>query len=124
MKYLKYFSLLILINSFLFVACSGLNDPGSTATQVTTPTPISPSDNSTNVTQTPTFTWDGAAEKLQISLSYNFAIVNYEINVTGTQSYTIDSGKLSKNQLYFWRVGKSYSDQISWSGSFKFITAP
>lgn len=124
MKNLKFIILLIVISSFLFAACEGLNDPGSKATQVTTPMPVTPEDKITGVSQTPTFSWNGIAEKLQISISYDFATVKYEIDVTGTQNYTIEPGKLNKNSLYFWRVGKSYSNQMSWSGSFRFLTAP
>jgi hypothetical protein len=125
LKYLKYVSLFILMSSFVFTSCDGLNDPGSKGTEITTPVPVAPLDKSTGIEQNPTFSWTGIAEKLQISISYDFATIKYEIDVTNTQTYSIEMGKLNKNSLYFWRVGKSYGDnQMSWSGSFRFITAP
>ena len=125
MKKIKwYITIIFIVSSFIVISCSGLTEPGSTATTVTTPYPTSPLDNARDISLTPTFEWNGVAEKLQISISYDFSTVKYEFDVSGSQSHTIDSGKLTNNTLYFWRVGKTYSNQMSWSGSLKFITIP
>jgi hypothetical protein len=124
MKTFKTINLLILLSSFIFISCEGFMDPGSPATQITTPVPVAPTDKATGIYPAPAFEWNGDADKLQVSSDPNFSILSFSIDVTGKQTYSMDGGILKRGQLYFWRVGKSYTNDISWSNAFSFTIAP
>ena len=124
MRTVKSFSLIILTGFLLFTGCEGFMEPGSTAKQVTTPFPISPTDNTTGIYPAPAFQWSGEADKLQVSTNSNFSNIVFSLDVTNLQGYCMEGGILERGGLYFWRVGKSYGSDISWSRAFSFTIAP
>lgn len=96
---------------------------GSTNTPVTL---SSPANNSTNISLTPTLSWQalaGAASyNIQVSTVSNFSsnlLVNANVSST---SYTIASGVLSYNTKYFWRVKANNS--TVYSSVWNFTTKP
>lgn len=92
------------------------------------PTLLTPANNSTGVSLTPTFTWSSVPTAdtyiLQVSTNQTFTniIVNAPI-ITGT-TYTLPSGYLIGNTNYWWRVcGVNSGGQGAWSNpTFKFTT--
>lgn len=117
----KFIYLIILFASVFFL--NGCDSPsGSKPDAVTKPTLVSPTDNATNVSVTPTFQWSGEANKLEISLNPNFSTLVHSTNVTG-QTYTAPAGVLLKNTRYYWHAGKTSGSDIYWSDDkFSFVT--
>lgn len=124
MKTVKTISIVIILSSFFMTGCSDFMSPGSTATQVTTPSPVSPLDNSTGIYPAPAFEWSGAADKLQVSTDAYFSHVVFSKDVTNLQGFCMDGGILQRGQIYFWRVGKNYGNDVSWSRAYSFTIAP
>lgn len=90
------------------------------------PTLISPPNNSTNISLTPTFNWSlisGVINyKIQISTLSNFAIIRDSATVT-TNYYTVPIGKLQTALTYFWRVNATNSYGTGpWSEVWNFST--
>lgn len=92
----------------------------------TAPVLTAPANNSSNISTTPTFTWNavnGAASyKILISTVSNFGIITDSAIVT-TNSYTIAPGKLQNASAYFWKVNASNAVGTSaYSTTFNFST--
>jgi len=92
----------------------------------TAPTLTFPANGASNISVTPTFTWNASASassyKIQISTISNFGIITDSATVT-TNSYTIASGILQNASAYFWRVNASNSLGTSaFSTTFNFST--
>jgi photosystem II stability/assembly factor-like uncharacterized protein len=90
------------------------------------PTLISPANNSTGISVTPTMTWNtstGAVNyKIQISTVANFLVITDSATVSSTQ-YIVPQGKLSNGYTYFWRVNASNLQGTSnWSSIWSFST--
>ncbi|MCX6163745.1 MAG: T9SS type A sorting domain-containing protein [Ignavibacteriae bacterium] len=90
------------------------------------PTLLSPLNNATNVSLTPTLDWNtvlGASSyRVQVSQNQNFN--TFKVNVTTTSSqYNVLPGVLEGNTLYYWRA-KTYisSDSSIWSDVWNFTT--
>lgn len=92
----------------------------------TAPTLISPSNNSTGVSVTPTLVWNtvsgATGYKVKISSDSTFFIVTDSANVT-TNQYTVPSGKLNYSTKYYWRVAGYNSYVVGvWSSIWNFTT--
>ncbi len=109
---ISFILLLFTFSVMLFVCgCDSVTDSKSNA--ITPPTLISPGDGDTAISLTPTFKWNGTADKLQVDNNSTF---NNPISadVSGTE-YTMPSGKLMSHTKYFWRAGKTSSNTVYWS---------
>jgi len=93
-------------------------------TMLGTPTLISPPNNATNVSLTPTLTWSsvtGATSyRVQISTDSTFSTTVWDSSgITGTSVNVL----LSQTTAYFWRVNASNSGCTGhWSSTFRFTT--
>lgn len=91
------------------------------------PSLISPSNNATNVSLTPTLDWSdvsGAASYgVQVSPNPSFTpLVVYQSSI-GASQYTVPSGQLAPATLYYWRANASNpGGTSSWSGVYTFTT--
>jgi hypothetical protein len=114
-------TLLLITIALLFL--NGCDSPsGAKPDPVTKPSLSSPNDNATNVSLTPTFTWTGAADVLEVAINSNFSTIKHSANVSG-QSYKMPSGVLEKNSRYYWRAGKKSGNETYWSDDrFTFVT--
>lgn len=76
-------------------------------TGLNSPTLISPSNNSTEISLTPTLVWNtvsgATGYKVKISMDSTFTTLTDSSTVT-TNQYSIPSGKLSYNQKYYWKI--------------------
>lgn len=124
MKIVKIINLIVLVSFLLMFGCQGFMDAGSSATHIVAPVPISPIDKATGIYPAPAFQWSGDADKLQVSTDPSFSSLAFSMDVTGKQGYCMDGGILKRGQLYFWRVGKSYTNDIEWSNAYSFTIAP
>ncbi len=91
------------------------------------PTLVSPPNNSTEISITPTMIWNafsGATNyKIQISTVANFLVIADSATVSNTQ-YIVPPEKLLGGYTYFWRVNASNSQGTSaWSSVWSFSTA-
>jgi hypothetical protein len=120
---MKYLAVILTVSLIVFLLISGCDSPsGSKPETVTKPSLVSPTDNATNISLTPTFTWTGSADILEISVNPNFSTVLHSASVSG-QSYVMPSGKLQKNTRYYWHAGKKSGSDIFWSDNkFSFVT--
>jgi hypothetical protein len=121
---MKYLAFIFIISLSLFFLVNGCDSPsGSKPETVTLPTILTPADNATNVSITPTFTWSGSADVLEIAVNLNFSPVFRTVTVSG-QSYTLpQSLKLNSNTRYYWRAGKKSNAGTDWSNDkFTFVT--
>jgi len=122
MRRYTYFSLILILLIFVFSSCD--SPSGSKPDAITKPSLVAPTDNSTNVSVTPTFQWTGAADKLEVSVNLNFSPVTYTADVSG-QTHTMPAGKLNRNTRYYWHAGKTSGSDVYWSDEkFTFVTAP
>ncbi len=123
MKRYTCFSIILFLMLFVFSSCD--SPSGSKPETITKPSLVSPTDNAPNVSLTPTLTWSGSADVLEIGINPNFSPpLVYTANVSG-QSQTVPSGKLTKNTRYYWHAGKTSGTDVYWSDEkFSFITAP
>ncbi len=90
---------------------------------------LSPPNGSTNVTLTPTLSWNSVpgANYYNIQVSTNSGFSTTVVNVTGINNpgYTITSGILTTNTLYYWRVSATNNGGTSpWSTVWNFTTVP
>src|SRR5258706_6404884 len=119
---MKYFSFLLLIVSctiLIFYGCDSGTD--SKPVSVTPPELVSPADRDTAVSRTPTFTWTGSADKLEIASNNTFTTIIYSSAVTGT-SFTMPTA-LQPQTTYYWHAGNSASGTTYWStNTFSFRT--
>ena len=93
---------------------------------LTAPPLISPANNSTNVSLTPTLVWNSLSGatgyKVKISNDSTFTNVTDSADVT-TNQYTVPSGKLSYNIKYYWKVaGYNTYGTGMWSIIWNFTT--
>ncbi|MCX7878841.1 MAG: hypothetical protein N2510_09440 [Ignavibacteria bacterium] len=112
-SFFNLITLFLLISVFIISSCDSPTE--TKATSVTAPSLINPPDNATGVSLTPTFSWRGQGDKLQISTNSNFdGAISYE--VTG-ESYTLTTA-LQRSTVYFWRVGLTSGSTVYWSSPF------
>ena len=107
---------------FILVATGGCDSPTETrAISITPPSLISPPDNATGVSLTPTFTWRGNADKLAIATNSNFdGAMTYEVS---GESFTL-TNPLAPNTVYFWKAGITSGSGVYWSSSiYRFTTS-
>ena len=109
MKLTFYISVLLLSSVFILSGCDSPTD--SKATAISAPSLVSPHDQDTSVPVTPTFQWDGTADKLQVAKSSAFN--GYSFAVSGT-SFTFP-GSLEHSTFSFWRVGSTQNGTLYWS---------
>lgn len=122
MKNFNVFLLILFSVLFLFNGCD--SPSGSKPDAVTKPALVSPTDNAANVTLTPTFTWTGSADILEIALNPTFNPVLYSASVSG-ESYKLPQNILTKDKRYYWHAGKKSGSDVFWSTSiFSFSTIP
>ncbi|MGV8018907.1 MAG: hypothetical protein AB2L26_12115 [Ignavibacteria bacterium] len=113
---------------------SGGTSDWSTAWNFTTipapppaPTLVSPANGNTNVSTTPTMTWNNLSTAtnyhLQISQYANFlSLAVDQTGIMGT-SYSVPAGFLSGTTQYYWRVaGANAGGQGNWSSIWNFTT--
>lgn len=104
--------IILLATVFIFSSCDSPTD--SKAVQVSPPSPSSPPNNDTLTTLTPTCTWTGSADKIQVSEYPSFSSLVHEANVSGN-SYPIPSRVLENNTTYYWHVGITSGNNMYWS---------
>jgi formylglycine-generating enzyme required for sulfatase activity len=116
--------LLIVLFLLANYGCKKDDNPANSSTP-TSPTLISPADNSTNILLKPTLIWnqsEGATSyNLQVSLQSNFSsfVQSYSGITTTSQTLTI----ILLNTTYYWRVNAANGTTISdWSVPFLFTT--
>jgi len=121
MKYFASFILFIMMG-YSFIGCD--NPTQTKATNVSPPTLVSPSDYDSNVSVTPTFMWDGNANKLEVATNPNFTNIVHSASVTGNQ-YTLTPPPLDHGLFYYWRAGITSGQNVYWSENYyTFRTAP
>ena len=91
------------------------------------PTLISPPNNSTGISVTPTLDWNdvstASSYRVQVSVSSSFSSTIVDVSNLTTSSYTIPGGILSYGALYYWRVNATNSiDTSPWSAIWNFTT--
>ncbi|SRR5260221_6741642 len=121
MKSICYFLLAVFCTLIIISGCDSSTDskPISTAAPVL----VSPADTSSNISLTPTFTWTGSADKLEIGSNNTFTTIIQSANVTGT-TYTVTT-PLQANTLYFWRAGLTAGSTVYWcTNIYSFRTRP
>jgi hypothetical protein len=122
---MRYKSIFLTASLLVFVLSiiTGCDSPTETkAVSVSSPTLVAPADNSQNVSVTPTFTWTGDADKLQVCTNTNYTTLEYSADVSGT-SHTMSGHTLgSGGSVYFWRAGKTSGTTVYWSDSYRFTT--
>ncbi|MFC2130573.1 CAP domain-containing protein [Bacteroidota bacterium] len=118
---------------------AGMNDAGrgdwspvwsfTTTTAPDAPTLAGPADNATEVSLTPTLTWNEAdkADKYQVQVSDGDSFGNLLVDVDDVPntSYTVENDVLGTETEYFWKV-RSISDisgSSAWSDTRNFTTA-
>jgi hypothetical protein len=123
MKHLIITFLIIIFTGFLISSCDSPSDSKATPT-ATAPTLLSPADNATGISLTPTFKWDLAAHKIQIDETSNFSSPVYDYSgLNGVKEYILPPQILVSGQSYFWRVGVVTGSTVTWSTSaFRFAT--
>lgn len=121
MRHIIYTIIIVFSFSILLISgCDSVTD--SKSVSITAPSLLEPMDNDSNVSLTPTFKWNGAADKLQVATNSTFGNIRWDCTVTGTQ-YSMPSGYLESNQVYYWRAGKTSGSTVYWSTtSFRFKT--
>jgi hypothetical protein len=122
------------VNRIQFVTCSahGNNlyiDNVRINTIISIPSPptlISPTNNATNVSLTPTLDWSdvSGATSYRVQVSQNSSFSTTVVNQTSSSSqYTIPTGILSPTTTYYWRANATNSAGTSnWSSVFIFTT--
>ncbi len=119
------FTIILFVSlGFIFLnGCDSSTD--SKAVSVTRPTLVSPANNDSTVSITPTFKWSGAADKLEIGTDQSLTHVIYSCNVTDS-SYTLPaSNHLLPGAWYYWNVGATSGSSVNWSSvNYGFKTAP
>ena len=123
MRHLKCYSIILLFVLFVFSSCD--SPSGSKPETITKPSLVSPTDNSSNVSLTPTLSWTGTADILEIASNPSFTPpLVYTASVSG-QSHKVPSGKLVNNTRYYWHAGKKSGTDVYWSDEkFSFVTVP
>ena len=124
MKYcITAFVLFVTLGFFFLSGCDSATD--SKALSVATPSLVSPVNNDSMVSTTPTFKWSGSADKLQIGTDQSLTHVTYSCNVSDS-SYTLPAANaLLPNSWYYWNVGATSGNTVNWSHSiFGFRTHP
>jgi hypothetical protein len=110
--------------SIIILSLSSCDSPtDSKATNVNAPSLISPPNNDTLPTFTPTFKWSGLADKFQISLYPSFNTLFYSVNVSDSQ-YTLPGNVLTlHHQMYYWHAGKTSGGTTYWAElTYRFVT--
>jgi hypothetical protein len=122
---MKNFPLILIIAFCLQFISGGCDSPsGSKPETVSKPSLVAPNDNETNVSQTPLFQWNGTADKFEIAMNPNFAVLTHSSSISG-QQYQLPGGYLQKGTWYYWRVGKTSGQTVDWSEDiFHFQTLP
>jgi hypothetical protein len=87
----------------------------------------SPSNGSTVLSLTPILSWGGgsgaATYRLMVAQDNNFQNLVLDVNNIGDVSYTIPSGKLNGNSLYYWKVLAQQGNRAStWTAPWSFYT--
>jgi hypothetical protein len=120
MKTITALMILIMWALFFMTGCDSVTD--SKSVPVSRPTLVAPVDNGTGISLTPTFTWESAADKLEIASNNAFTTILYSSAVSGN-SFTLAAGVLQANTTYYWRVGSSSGSSMVWSNYvFSFTT--
>lgn len=95
------------------------------------PTLVSPPNNSTDITTTPTLDWDSIpfAETYRVQLSIDPGFGSFIINIAGLTSsqYNVTGGALNNNTTYYWRVSASNqagTSAFSTVWNFKTVVSP
>ncbi len=106
---------------------SEIYDPIS-SNQTAVPVLLTPPDNSTVNTLTPTFSWQAInftfsyEFQLAIDTTFSVATLVFTTNITDTQ-LTLPAGFLIDHQTYYWRVGAVSPVPTTWSSVFKFTVS-
>jgi hypothetical protein len=95
----------------------------------TAPVCVSPANNSTGISLTPSMLWNAvtyaASYRLQISTDSLFATFQFDTAGFTATTITVPSGKLSNNIKYYWRVNASNTSGTGpWSVVWNFTTLP
>ena len=103
-------------------------DAGGNSVAVSTSSPslVSPPDNDTIVSLTPTFKWSGSADKLEIGTTPSFQTIVQSVTLQTTDStYTLPTGVLHNGTYYYWHAGRNSNGTEYWSSvSYSFKTVP
>ncbi|MBN1300227.1 MAG: T9SS type A sorting domain-containing protein [Melioribacteraceae bacterium] len=96
-------------------------------TILTTPTHVSPADETEDVSLTPSLDWNDVASatsyRIQISLPPDFSELSIDQSDLSVSTYTVLSGVLQENTTYYWRVKASANENSSsWSDAWSFTT--
>lgn len=110
---LTYFAPVLLLFSVLVLSsCDSPSDTKASGV-INPPSPMYPSDQDTSVSLTPTFQWNGAADRLEVAKTSEFNN-GFKTSVSGN-SFTMPSGVLERGTYYFWHVGTTQNGTIFWS---------
>ncbi|MBN1633245.1 MAG: hypothetical protein JW917_03680 [Ignavibacteria bacterium] len=91
------------------------------------PTLLSPPNLATGISLTPALDWTDVSGsdyyRVQISTSSTFSTTVIDITNISVSNYTVPSGNLSGNTIYYWRVcGYNAGGQGVWASYFRFTT--
>lgn len=122
MKFFSFIVVILIAVSYSFIGCDSVSDSKPVST--TPPTLTYPADNDSNVSVTPTFTWSGTADKVQVSSNPTFSTLVHSADVSGN-SYTMPGPGLQHGIYYYWRAGRTSGATVYWSVNYHtFRTIP
>ena len=121
--YISTIVLFVSLGLFIFSGCDSATD--SKAVSTTVPTLVSPANNDSLISVTPTFKWSGSADKLEIGTDQSITHLTYSCNITDS-TYTLPaSNALLPNSWYYWNVGATSGSSVNWSHTiYGFKTRP
>lgn len=122
------YGLLVIAAAIFFYACESNDGTVAPVNQATTPTLLSPPNNTTVSSLTPDLDWSdipsATSYNIQVSTDANFGALLLDSAGITVSSITLVSGVLSDSNTYYWRVrGEAGGSQLEWSSASNFSTS-
>jgi hypothetical protein len=122
------YGILVLAAAIFFYACESNDSTVAPESQATTPTLLSPPNNTTVSSLTPDLDWSdipsASSYNIQVSTEATFGALILDTAGLTASSYTLVSGVLADSTTYYWRVrGEASGTQLEWSPAFNFNTS-